>query len=878
MDPNSLEVVIMHMMDITESEATAARVKADKVALAAAAKVSDLDQEESPESIMLSSMTEEGAKDRTDREVVVPWLRFLWETYRAVLELLHKLPKLEKVYHKICEKAFKFCLYYSRTLEFRRLCDMLRSHLKNMQSSTIRGQKIPWEWTSDIVELHLQTRFNQLEVATSLELWNEGFRTVEDIHAITVAGRKTPKPKLMAVFYEKLTRIFWVAGNHLFHAFAWFRYYTLTIEFRKDLKSEDKSLLASSVLLAAISIPELKEVVSDTSSAILDDELVSERNQQMANLLDFQTHPSRTALLADIVSRGLLADVFPELTELHNLLDLKFHPLTMVQSLSSTLSFIDSHPTLNMYSLPLQKAVVLRVVQQLSKVYSVVKITFLNKLLVGLKDIDSVSAEKVIIEGVLHRELQLVFDHTAGCIRFSASSASNLIETQVAQLSIDLNKVGRIISSQDQVASSEALATRKLLLEKVAEEAEQSHAALLNRRNLIEQRKIEIERAQEEREKIMQAIMEKEEARRQAEENARLELERSRREEEKRRKAIEKEDIKRIQLELTRLGVFKDESQLAAMDSAARTALVIEAKQELMKAKEEETRKVTEHARRLDHITRAIRIEAGEVVRRRAEEQNEQDQKAYEEEVARLIESSKIKHAASVEEKRRLSRMQIARAAFEAILLADQRAAYDAFVRAQRAKAQNEHRERKVATARRRMYEELERQREEEELERERCEREQHEALRRKQHEEEAAERAREAEEDHIRSERIKEIEAKRLKTLEDKKRALQQQQQSQTQTLSPGNEDIPPLVTSKEKEILWRTPSSVINAKNQTLSDNNSTAFSSPGGATKSGGDWRTTSSSTNTSSVSPATAWQPSAATQQNLPTSAGKLEKWG
>jgi len=30
-------------------------------------------------------MTDEASKHRTDREVVVPWLKFLWETYRTIL-------------------------------------------------------------------------------------------------------------------------------------------------------------------------------------------------------------------------------------------------------------------------------------------------------------------------------------------------------------------------------------------------------------------------------------------------------------------------------------------------------------------------------------------------------------------------------------------------------------------------------------------------------------------------------------------------------------------------------------------------------------------------------------------------------------------------
>eukprot|EP01035_Chromulina_nebulosa_P017678 gene17678-23268_t len=81
-EPISLEIVINHLIDLSEKRATEARNKADKVTLAAAAKVADLDQEESPESILLSSMTDEGSKHRTDIEVVVPWLKFLWEIYQ----------------------------------------------------------------------------------------------------------------------------------------------------------------------------------------------------------------------------------------------------------------------------------------------------------------------------------------------------------------------------------------------------------------------------------------------------------------------------------------------------------------------------------------------------------------------------------------------------------------------------------------------------------------------------------------------------------------------------------------------------------------------------------------------------------------------------
>lgn len=157
-------------------------------------------------------------------------------------------------------------------------------------------------------------------MATELELWQEAFRSVEDIHGLMTLALKPLTPQMMATYFKNLARIFWVSNNYLFHAFAWFKYFTISRANLKD-KPEFRVYLhpslffflfyfvstfalttyrmASSVILAALSIP-LPDP-KPTDEQYFEYDLQKEKNLRMGTLLGFTVIPKREFLLQDLV-------------------------------------------------------------------------------------------------------------------------------------------------------------------------------------------------------------------------------------------------------------------------------------------------------------------------------------------------------------------------------------------------------------------------------------------------------------------------------------------------------------------------------------------------------------------------------------------------
>ena len=278
----------------------------------------------------------------------------------------------------------------------------------------------------------------------------------------------------MAAYYEKLTTLFWVSENYLFHAFAWYKYYTLCKEYNRGMSDEMKRMQASAVLLAALCIPSLPNASSSQGgqhglTSTLEDDIVKEKMARMATLLGFHTrHPTREALLAEIRAKNIMDSVPSYLCELYELLEENSDPLLLVEKARPLLDQLknevgattstDSEQdnvdvednTLARYVKPLTSVLLLKLLLNLSTVYHTVSLDFLKKLTAGL-DVSFEQVETAIVHFTQKKTLSCRIDHRAGCLRFGdAELESEAMRSQLTVLAKQLESVCKVVNPPDE--------------------------------------------------------------------------------------------------------------------------------------------------------------------------------------------------------------------------------------------------------------------------------------------------------------------------------------------------------------------------------------------------------------------------------------------
>jgi len=666
----ALQRVVQKFLELSEARVEQAREKSEKKAI----DIEDLEAIETPESIMMSTVTDEDTKDRTDREILTPWLKFLWETYRTVLDVLRNNNKAEHLYQKTAQDAFRFCLKYQRKTEFRRLCEILRNHLSSLPKYAHQPNAISLN-NPESLQLHFETRFSQLSTGTELELWQESFKTIEDIHGLMQMSKKAPKASAMADYYEKLTQIFLMSENYLMHAYAFRKFYTVDKKVHKGAAaaSEDKKLLPSLVLLAALAVP----VVSTTRGqyGFLDSQEQLARHLKLASLIGLPRLPTRDFLLKELVSKDLSDQLVPEVASLYRALEVDFNPMVLCQKVAPILTFLEGEPRFAVYVGALRDVLLTRLIQQLSEVYKTIKLKSVTDL---VPFITPLAVERFIVEGCKRGDFQVRISHADQTLTFGASSLSAHssdqalggahlqtveIRSQVARLSKRLHEAVELVGQKTAARpTAEDRATEKAkIFADLSAELEKEHMLTLARRAIIEQRKVQTEQQlqeKERREKNERLLREREEA--EAEKN-RLSEDSKKREQEqtaKLRAEIDKEQKLRAARELQKkgekLGIKID---IAELENLSTEAFVARQVQHLEKEKTEQKQRLTSLAKKLDHAERACRQEEIPLLEQDFERQKKVDREYHEKHYDQTVAAGKSKHLRDLELKTKLSKV-----------------------------------------------------------------------------------------------------------------------------------------------------------------------------------------------------------------------------
>ncbi|KAM7385932.1 hypothetical protein PAMP_001972 [Pampus punctatissimus] len=669
----SLEDVVRAYLKLAEEKTETAKEESQQMVL----DIEDLDNIQTPESVLLSAVSGEDTQDRTDRLLLTPWVKFLWESYRQCLDLLRNNSKVERLYHDIAQQAFKFCLQYTRKAEFRKLCDNLRMHLGQIQRHHNQSTAINLN-NPESQSMHLETRLVQLDSAISMELWQEAFKAVEDIHGLFALSKKPPKPQLMANYYNKVSTVFWKSGNALFHACTLHRLYHLSREMRKNLTQEEMQRMSTRVLLATLSIPITPER-TDIARLLDMDGIIVEKHRRLATLLGLQSPPTRQSLINDMVRFNLLQYVVPDVKELYNWLEVDFHPLKLSGRVTKVLNWVrdqaEKESDLQHYVPHLQSNTILRLLQQVAQIYQSIEFSRLASL---VPFVDAFQLERSIVDAARHCDLQVRIDHSSRTLSFGSdlnystkedapvgpflqNMPSEQIRNQLTAMSASLAKAIQVIKPASILQEREEQSQQAIAA--YLKNARKDHQRILARRQTIEERKERLEslNIQREKEELEQREAEMQKVRKAEEERLRQEA----KEREKERIMQEHEQIKKKtvrerleQIKKTELGAkaFKD-IDIEDLEELDPDFIMAKQVEQLEKEKKELQERLKNQEKKIDYFERAKRLEEIPLIKKAYEEQRVKDMELWELQEEERISNMKVEREKALEHKKRMSRM-----------------------------------------------------------------------------------------------------------------------------------------------------------------------------------------------------------------------------
>lgn len=627
---SSLETVVKRFREAAEEKVNEAKKQKDLQM----AEMENLDEMEAPQTILLRAIQAQDTRQQSQDRDVHMHFRFLWDTYKVVLDVLKSNVRLEEVYHETARHAFEFCRANTRPAEFKRLCETLR---KNYQDLFKRTGPVPAHQVNpnspDTFARTLETRCNQLKIATELDLWREAYFTANEIYELM--NKTRPKPHLRSMYYEYLGQIFWKSDNYLFHAFSCLKNVLFVKAAKQNLHPDELQLLASKAVLATLCVPFQRN--SDIHATLeLTTEGASspyEKAKKHAALFNAQSVPTRESIGAQIQEKGLLALAAEPCKKLFALIESDFTPLTLCQDAKPFLDEINGdvegtsvcNGKLAHYITPLKQIIFFRLMKQLSEVYANMTIANFER---AASIVPFSIAEKWMANAARQQGINIQINYSHKAIVFGAPRKVDMKSMRQPLIEIGY----KLQQAMARVAPEEQHKKERLekvqLSENIVPRIEEETKLIRQRKEEIERRKEESERRKEAQEREAMEKLKKQEARE-------AEAERLRQEDERERRAREREEQKKKEAAMAKNKEMLEQMKKQAEQNAKNvkvagkkiTEIVVDdlekigfdqiekaREQQVLRERQEKIRQRKLESKRVDHLARALREEERELL------------------------------------------------------------------------------------------------------------------------------------------------------------------------------------------------------------------------------------------------------------------------
>ena len=523
--------------------------------------------------------------------------------------------------------------------------------------------------------MNLETRLEQLNYAIKMELWQEAYRAIEYVSDLMGKSKKSPKPQIMASYYQKLSLVFWKAGNQLFHAAALLKLFQLNKEQKKNITPEEVSSKAAVVLVATMAIP-LPSAHPEFDRFIETEKSAMEKISKLAVLLNLAKPPTRASLFKELSRCGVIAAVVPELQNLYKLMEVTFDPLELCPAMKQQLVWVSEQSDLEQYVPALQEMTVTRLIKQVSQIYSTVTFEWLLEKAVFM---GGFQLERILVDLVRHNDLQIRIDHRNGCVHFGSALSesqredlpegptlqpmpSETIRCQLVHMNNALTQCLELIVPDARKVEMESV--RRECIQAYNQTKTKDHHKILQRQFTIEVRKEKLENQTLEREESIRRAQEEQQQKQKVEEQERLKREATEREKQRQEEQLKQIHTKQIKDKLLQISQTSygqkmiekfNEEELLSLDAEEILQRQVE---ELEKERKELQQRLRAQEKKIDYMERAKKLIEVPKFNELYEKQKVQDKEFWRQEEDKRVKKMIEEHRRALEMCKRFNHMK----------------------------------------------------------------------------------------------------------------------------------------------------------------------------------------------------------------------------